>query len=60
MDFNAPRSSLPLGVVPETIPESKGLVRQVKVKTPTNTLVRLVDKLCLILEMVFKDSLMMT
>ena len=51
VDSNAPRSSWPMGVVHETIPDSKGLVRQVKVKTATNILVRPVDKLCLILEM---------
>jgi hypothetical protein len=51
VDSNAPRNSWPMGVVQETIPDSSGFVRQVKVKTQTNTLVRPIDKLCLILEM---------
>ena len=48
---SAPRNSWPMGIVQETIPDREGLVRQVKVKTSTNTLIRPVDKLCLILEM---------
>ena len=51
VDSNAPRNSWLMGVVQETIPDSSGFVRQVKVKTQTNTLVRPIDKLCLILEM---------
>ena len=51
VDSSAPRNSWPMGVVCETIPDSNGLVRQVKVKTATNTLIRPIDKLCLILEM---------
>lgn len=51
VNSSAPRNSWPMGIVQETIPDREGLVRQVKVKTSTNTLIRPVDKLCLILEM---------
>ncbi|XP_061163684.1 uncharacterized protein LOC133172867 [Saccostrea echinata] len=51
VDSKAARNSWPMGVVHETIPDRKGLVRQVKVKTATNILTRPVDKLCIILEM---------
>lgn len=51
VDSNSPRNSWPMGVVLETVPDRFGLVRQVKVKTATNTLMRPIDKLCLILEM---------
>ena len=45
-----PRNEWPLGKVVETIPGRDGLVRQVRVKTKTNILLRPVDKLCLLLE----------
>jgi hypothetical protein len=51
VDPSAPWNSWPMGVVFETISGSNGLVRQVKVKTETNTLIRPIDKLCLILEL---------
>ena len=51
VDPNSPRNSWPLAVIEETMPDRLGYVRQVKVKTATNTLVRPVDKLCDILEM---------
>ena len=51
VNSSAPRNSWPMGLVQETIPDGEGLVRQVKVKTFTNTLIRPVDKLCFILEM---------
>ena len=51
VDSNAPRNSWPMGVIVETMPDSLGLVRQVKEKTVTNILVRPIDKLCVILEM---------
>lgn len=50
VDSNSPRNSWPMGIICETIPDSNGLVRQVKVKTATNILIRPVDKLCRILE----------
>jgi hypothetical protein len=50
VDSNAPRNSWPMGVVVETMPDRLGMVRQVKVRTSTNVLVRPIDKLCLILE----------
>ncbi len=51
VDSNAPRNSWPMGVVLETIPDKLGFVRQAKIKTAMNTLLRPIDKLCLILEM---------
>ena len=51
VNSSASRNSWPMGIVQETIPDGEGLVRQVKVKTSTNTLIRPVDILCLILEM---------
>lgn len=50
VDSNSPRNSWPMGIIFETIPDCNGLVRQVKVKTATNILIRPVDKLCRILE----------
>ena len=50
VDANATRNSWPMGVILETIPDKRGLVRQVNVKTATNVLTRPVDKLCSILE----------
>lgn len=50
VDSNSPRNSWPMGIICETIPDCNGLVRQVKVKTATNILIRPVDKLCRILE----------
>lgn len=50
VDSNSPRNSWPMDIICETIPDCNGLVRQVKVKTATNILIRPVDKLCRILE----------
>ena len=50
IDSNAPRNSWPMCVILESIPDKRGLVRQVKVKTATNVQTRPNDKLCLILE----------
>ncbi|XP_060605456.1 uncharacterized protein LOC132757974 [Ruditapes philippinarum] len=51
VDSNAPRNSWLLGKVTDTIPDKLGYVRQVKLKTSfNNSLVRPVDKLCLLLE----------
>ena len=51
VDDSAPRSSWVLGRVLQVMPDAKGLVRRVLIKTKTNTLERPVDKLCLICEM---------
>ena len=50
VDESAPRNSWLMGRVIQTFEDSKGLVRQVKVKTNTNILLRPVTKLCLLLE----------
>lgn len=50
VDDSAPRNSWVLGKVIQTIPDAKGLVRRVVVKTKSNTLERPVEKLCLICE----------
>lgn len=47
IDYSAPRGSWLLGRVVQVIPDSKGLVRCVLIKTKTNILERPVDK-CLI------------
>lgn len=47
VDDTSPRNSWPLGRIVETLPDKKGLVRQVKVKTKTNELCRPITKLCL-------------
>ena len=44
---NVPRSHYPLARVIKTYPGKDGVVRTVKVKTPSNTLVRPVGKICL-------------
>ncbi len=49
-DESAPRNSWVMGRVLQTFTENKGLVRQAQVKTKTNTLLRPVTKLCLLLE----------
>ena len=46
----SPRKSWPLGKILETFPDRKGFVRQVKVKTRANELLRPVTKLCLLQE----------
>ena len=50
VDDKAPRNSWPLGRVLEVIPDSKGFVRRLKIKTVTSTLDRPIDKLVLVLE----------
>ena len=50
VDPTAPRNSWPMGRVMKTLPGDKGLVRSVLVKTKANTLLRPIDKLCLVLE----------
>lgn len=49
-DFTAPRGSWLLGKVLQTFPDSKGLVRSVKVQTKCNILERPVTKICLLQE----------
>ena len=48
IDENAPRNTWSLGRIEETFPGADGLVRTVKVKTKTSTLIRPVHKLCLL------------
>ncbi|XP_063044225.1 uncharacterized protein LOC134438561 [Engraulis encrasicolus] len=50
VDNTAPRGSWVLGKVEEALPDSKGLVRTVKIKTKTGVYERPVTKLCLLLE----------
>ena len=50
VDETAPRNSWLMGRILQTMPDSKGLVRQVRVKTKYSILDRPVTKLCLLLE----------
>lgn len=50
VDDSAPRNSWMLARVIETIPDKKGLARQVRIKTKTNILERPITKLCLLQE----------
>lgn len=50
VDDSAPRNSWMLARVIETIPDKKGLVRQVRIKTKNNILERPITKLCLLQE----------
>ncbi|XP_076839331.1 uncharacterized protein LOC143484479 [Brachyhypopomus gauderio] len=50
VDSSSPRNSWVMGKVVETMPDSSGMVRRVKLKTMTNTLERPVNKLCLLKE----------
>ncbi|KAK7938621.1 hypothetical protein WMY93_001947 [Mugilogobius chulae] len=50
VDPTSPRASWPLARVLETRPDSKGLVRSVKLRTKTGLLERPVTKICLLLE----------
>lgn len=50
VDSSSPRNSCIMGRVIQTIPDSSGTVRRVKLKTKTNVLERPVNKLCLIQE----------
>ena len=45
---NTPRNLWPLGRVIEVFPGKDGFVRSVRVKTMTSSLIRPVDKLCLL------------
>lgn len=48
VDESAPRNSWVMGKILKTLPDKKGFVRKVMVKTKTNILERPIDKLCLI------------
>jgi hypothetical protein len=50
VDNTAPRGSWSLGRIKDVLPDSKGLVRTVKVSTMTGVFERPVTKLCLLLE----------
>lgn len=50
MNDRAPRNSWPLGRITETIVDSKGHVRRVRLRTQTSELERPITKLCLLLE----------
>lgn len=50
VNSTAPRGSWILGRVMETMPDAKGLVRSVKIKTKTGVLERPITKVCLLLE----------
>ena len=50
VDNQVPRNSWPMGRIIKTIPDAKGYVRRVLLKTKTNELERPVDKICLLLE----------
>lgn len=50
VDNQAPRNSWPMGRIIKTMPDSKGFIRRVLLKTKTNELERPVDKICLLLE----------
>lgn len=49
-DDTAPRNSWQLGKVIETLPDSRGLVRRVRLRTKTNVIERPITKLCLLQE----------
>ena len=50
VDSTAPRGSWLLARIKETIADSKGLVRSVKLQTRTSVLERPITKICLLLE----------
>nr|XP_021329205.1 uncharacterized protein LOC110439111 [Danio rerio] len=50
VDSSSPRNSWVMGKIVETLPDSTGMVRRVKLKTRTSTLERPVNKLCLLKE----------
>lgn len=55
VDSSSPRNSWVMGRVVETLPDSSGAVRRVKLKTNTSTLERPVNKLCLLQEAMPED-----
>jgi hypothetical protein len=50
VDDTLPRSTWRMGRVVETLPDKKGYVRQVKIKTQASTILRPISKVCLLLE----------
>ena len=50
VDDTAPRNSWIIGRITEAVPDRRGLVRQVRIKTPTNYVCRPVTKVCLLQE----------
>lgn len=50
VDSQAPRNSWPMGRIIKTMPDSRGFVWRVLLKTKTKELERPVDKICLLLE----------
>ena len=50
VDDSAPRNSWVIGRITGTLPDRRGLVRQVQIKTQTSTLCRPVTKICLLQE----------
>ena len=57
VDSSSPRNSWLMGRVVETLPDSSGMVRRVRIKTKTNTLERPVNKLCLLEEAVSGEKI---
>lgn len=55
VDSSSPRNSWVMGMIVETLPDSSGTVRRVKLKTRTSTLERPVNKLCLLKEATLED-----
>ena len=56
VDSSSPRNSWLMGRVVETLPDSSGAVRRVKIKTKTSILERPVNKLCLLEEAVSREN----
>ncbi|KAL7868352.1 hypothetical protein SRHO_G00097360 [Serrasalmus rhombeus] len=50
VDDCAPRNSWIMGKIIEAVPDKKGLVRRVRIKTKTNVLERPITKICLLVE----------
>ncbi|XP_031435546.1 uncharacterized protein LOC116223386 [Clupea harengus] len=55
VDSSSPRNSWLMGKVVETLPDSNGTVRRVKIKTKTSMLERPVNKLCLLEEAISEE-----
>ena len=55
VDSSSPRNSWLMGKVVETLSDSSGTVRRVRIKTSTSTLERPVNKLCLLEEAISEE-----
>ncbi|KAL0146847.1 hypothetical protein M9458_057786, partial [Cirrhinus mrigala] len=55
VDGSSPRNSWVMGKIVETLPDSSGTVRRVKLKTKTSILERPVNKLCLLKEATLEE-----